>query len=197
MRTKGHFSEWKHHLLLVFMLKFSLWWNSVVLPDRSAGPPSAAGLPAPQQLLPSHFFCFVHWTRCPLKKVINHNYLISWQSPSISSKLPFSVSLYPSIPHCPRVLSLFLCCSTSPEINVAVKPFIYLERSWKLKGHREPQLDCDKYGEPGWTFSSGLVPDRFSWCMWEIYVLLLSNKVLFVWGCWIWCSVDVNNESHS
>lgn len=63
-----------------------------VLPDQLADPPSTGGLPAPLLLLPSHSFCFVHWTRCPLRKVINHNYLICWQSPSHSSTHSLSPS---------------------------------------------------------------------------------------------------------
>lgn len=66
------------------------------------------------------------------------------------------LSLCPSIPLCPPVLSLFLSCTTSQEINVAVKPFIYLEWSHRRKGHGKPQLPCHKYGQPAWTSSLGL-----------------------------------------
>ncbi len=84
-------------------------WGCAV-PDQSAGPPLAGCLPAPPLLLPSHS-CFVHWTRCPLRKVINHNYLICLQSPSHSSAHSFSLCLsrllHPSLPSC-RLPLLFL-----------------------------------------------------------------------------------------
>ena len=65
-------------------------------PDQSAGPPWACGPPAPPPLQPARFCCFARWTHCPLrkktKKVINHNYLFCWQSPSHSCAHSFSPS---------------------------------------------------------------------------------------------------------
>lgn len=181
------------------MLKTSSGCSAVwgrALPDQLAGPPSTGGLPAPPRLLPSPFFCFVHWTRCPLRKVINHNYLICWQSPSHSSAHSFSRSPYPSIPHCPPVLSLCFSCSTSQEINVAVKPFIYLEQSHRRKGHGKPQLPCHKYGQPAWTLSPGLVSDSDRLLLMHVGNSLYSNVALFflvnkrLFVCWIWYGLE-------
>lgn len=167
------------------LLKTSLGCNAVwgrALPDQLEGPPSAGGLPVPPVLLPSHFCCFVHWTHCPLRKVINHNYLLCWQSPSHSSAHSFSLSLDPSIPHCPPVLSLCFSCSTLEEINVAVKPFIYLECYHRRKGHRKPQLPCHKYGQPAWTFSPGLVTDSDRLLLMHVGNSLYNN-VTFFFSC--------------
>lgn len=100
----------------------------IFLPDLLAAPPSAGGLPEPPPLLPSHSFCFVRRTRCLLGKVINHNYSFRWQPPTHSSALPvFLTRRYPSIPHWPLVLSFFLSCSNSWEINTCCQA-IYLFR---------------------------------------------------------------------
>lgn len=75
--------------------------------------------------------------------MINHNYLRRWQSPSHSSahsSPPLSHSPHPSVPRCPPVLSLCFPCSTLQEINVAVRPFIYLECCHRWEGHGKPQL---------------------------------------------------------
>lgn len=50
---------------------------------------------------------FLRWTQCPLRKVINHNYHLGWQSPSHFSARSFSLSSDRSIPHCPPVVFLF------------------------------------------------------------------------------------------
>lgn len=149
-------------------------------------------------LLLPHFGCFVHWTRCPLRKVINHNYLLCWQSPSHSSAHSLVLSPHPSIPHCPPVLSLCFSCSTFQEINVAVRPFIYLECYRRREGHRKPQLPCHKYGQPAWTFSPGVT----SW-QWHVdldgCVEQLAQQCHFpyVSDCGTWCSVECELLKHS
>lgn len=91
------------------------------------------------------FFFFTHWTIL-WEKVINHNYLRRWQSPSHSSAHsppatpPHPTPPHPSVPRCPPVLSLCFPCSTLQEINVAVRPFIYLECCHRWEGHRKPRL---------------------------------------------------------
>lgn len=120
------------------------------------------------------------------EKVINHNYLIGWQSPSHSSAHSFSPSLYPSIPHCPLSLFNFTrdqCCCQA----------IYLFRvvPQTRKGHRKPQLPCHKYDQPVWTSSPGLVPDSDRLLLmhvgnnliWQRHtVFSLVNKLFFcVW----------------
>lgn len=66
------------------------------------------------------------------EKVINHNYLQLCPSPSHSSAHSVSslTVLHPSIPGCPPVLF----CSTLQEINVTVRPFIYLARCHRWEG---------------------------------------------------------------
>lgn len=67
---------------------------------------------------------------------------------------------HPSVPRCPPVLSLCFPCSTLQEINVAVRPFIYLECCHRWEGHGKPQLPHrHKYGQAAWTFSTGLDTD--------------------------------------
>lgn len=64
---------------------------------------------------------------------------------------------HPSVPRCPPVLSLCFPCSTLQEINVAVRPFIYLECCHRWEGHGKPQLPHrHKYAQAAWTFSAGL-----------------------------------------
>lgn len=84
--------------------------------------------------------------------MINHNYLRRWQSPSHSSEPPLrppTRSPHPSVPRCPPVLSLCFPCSTLQEINVAVRPFIYLECCHRWEGHGKPQLPSPTQIWPG------------------------------------------------
>lgn len=150
-----------------------------------------------------HLCCSCHLTSfvlCIEHAALWEKWLITITSSagSHSSAHSHSLPLYPSIPHCPPVLSLFLSCSTSQEINVPVKPFIYLEWSRRRKGHRKPQLPCHKYGQPAWTFSLGLVLDSDRLLLMHvgnslyanIKLFFLVNKLLFVCSCWIWYRVE-------
>lgn len=123
-------------------------------PDQFRAPPLVGQLPAPlPHLAPPCFTLSFHApTPCntlPSEKVINHNYLRLWQSPSHSSAHSVTLSsltaLHPQLPSCPLPL-LFFPCSTLQEINVTVRPFIYLERRCRWEGTRRATAAPDIFG---------------------------------------------------
>lgn len=102
---------------------------------RPASCTSAAPAPAPNFTL--SFFRPAPFQHAALWEiVINHNYLWLWQSPSHSSAHSVALSsltaLHPRLPS--RPFPLFSSCSTLQEINVAVRPFIYLEHRRRWEG---------------------------------------------------------------
>lgn len=109
-------------------------------------------------------------TRCPLRKWLititsgsgsHHLILLHTRSPSPPSQ--------PSIPGYPPVLSLcfFFPCSTLQEINVAVRPFIYLERRRRWEGMRRTTAAPDIFG---------LIINMRHWLCIRIAVALAATK---------------------
>lgn len=172
--------RFKGSLLMTSSCCSAVW--GCALPDQLEGPPSAGGLPAPRPLLPPHFGCFVHWTRCPLRKVINHNYLLRWQSPSHSSahsfspSLSLSRSLHPSLPSCPLPL-LFLFNFTRDQCGCQA---IYLFRALlQMRGPQKATAALPQIWSASVNFQSGVTS-------WQWHVALdgcVYNNVTFFFPC--------------
>lgn len=107
-----------------------------------------------------HLHCSCHllsFVLCIEHAALWEKWLITITSSAGSHCLLLFLSLRLFLPSTPLPFPLLFNFTTDQCCCQA----IYLLRvvPQTKRGHRKPQLACHKYGQPAWTFSSGLGPD--------------------------------------